>query len=386
MNILVISHYGLYSDFGNSFVHDQAKAYVSIGNKVKACIFIPFGKKCNNSRFISSFDENYVDGVDVTYIRYISLSSFGEKIGLNTLFAKLSFKIHSNRILNKFNTNIVHAHTLGFDSELGAYVGKKCSCKCIVTTHGSDTTDLFLEKKFSKLKKYADKVDIIIAVSNKLKQMLLDSEVNTPINVVINGFNISNVNYDKCAVQNINDSTIIINQTSNLKESKNVDVTIKAVKLLSNRIDNIRFDIVGDGREKAFLKGLVNELSLDKHVEFYGVLSNADAIKKMSEASFFVMPSKNEGFGIVYLEAMASGCITIGVKNEGISDFIIDGVNGFLVEPNNYSEICERILWCIENKEDAITIANKGRRDALSCTWKNNVKEIISIIHNHEEQ
>lgn len=51
------------------------------------------------------------------------------------------------------------------------------------------------------------------------------------------------------------------------------------------------------------------------------------------------MISKNESLGLVYLEAMAKGCITIGSRNEGIDGVIVDGLNGFLCEAGNHNEL-----------------------------------------------
>ncbi len=91
------------------------------------------------------------------------------------------------------------------------------------------------------------------------------------------------------------------------------------------------------------------------------------------------MPSINEGFGIVYLEAMASGCITIGTEGEGIADLIVSGENGFLVPPDNPEAIVKVVEWCLEHPEEADGIAENGRKDALALTWEKNAAEYIKL-------
>ena len=88
---------------------------------------------------------------------------------------------------------------------------------------------------------------------------------------------------------------------------------------------------------------------------FKGQVNNKEVQKLMSESYIFVLPSINEGFGIVYTEAMKAKCITIGTKNEGIDGFIKNGVNGFLVNPN-VDEIAKLIDEIYNDKYNLDTI------------------------------
>ena len=92
----------------------------------------------------------------------------------------------------------------------------------------------------------------------------------------------------------------------------------------------------------------------------------------MARTQFFCMPSVREGFGIVYLEAMASGCLTMGTRGEGVADLIENGKNGFLVPPEEPAAIAELIEWSLAHPEEAAAIAARGRQDALSLTWETN--------------
>ena len=93
------------------------------------------------------------------------------------------------------------------------------------------------------------------------------------------------------------------------------------------------------------------------------------------------MISKNEAFGLVYLEAMAAGCITIASRNEGFDGVIKDGVNGFLCEAGNIKELSEIInkinaLSIEEKKEISINAMNTAR----SLTNRKAAKKYLSSL------
>ena len=104
-----------------------------------------------------------------------------------------------------------------------------------------------------------------------------------------------------------------------------------------------------------------------------GQVSNQVVMEEMAKAQFFVMPSIREGFGIVYIEAMAAGCITIGTEGEGIADLIVSGENGLLVPPNDPDAIVCRIMECLNNPKKAAAIAKRGREAATALTWERNI-------------
>lgn len=111
---------------------------------------------------------------------------------------------------------------------------------------------------------------------------------------------------------------------------KNIDKVIKACE----RFYNIELTVIGSGKQKL-------EKISDKPI-FLGQIPHEKVLEKMRESDIFILPSKNETFGMVYLEAMASGCITVCSKNDGIDGIIRDGVNGFLCE--DIEETLDRIL------------------------------------------
>ena len=121
---------------------------------------------------------------------------------------------------------------------------------------------------------------------------------------------------------------------ANLIKRKNVDKVIKACE----NFDNVELTIIGDGKELNNLK------KLSKKVMFKGHLPNEQVLEEMRKSDIFILPSVNETFGMVYLEAMASGCVTVGLENEGIDGIIKNGENGYLTGLNDIEKTLSNIM------------------------------------------
>lgn len=132
-------------------------------------------------------------------------------------------------------------------------------------------------------------------------------------------------------------SPIKVLTCAHFKKRKNIDKVIKACKGL----ECFELTVIGDGKERKKLE------KIDKNVIFTGRLPHNEVLAKMRNSDIFVLPSIGETFGMVYLEAMASGCITVCTKGDGIDGIIKDRENGFLTEPN--SESIKETLLNIKN-------------------------------------
>lgn len=100
---------------------------------------------------------------------------------------------------------------------------------------------------------------------------------------------------------------------------------------------------IGKGAEEVNIRHLTKTLKLEDNVIFEGFIPRDQILNKIDESECMIMISKHEAFGLVYLESMARGCITIGSRNEGIDGIIIHGVNGFLCEAGNEKELAQII-------------------------------------------
>lgn len=113
---------------------------------------------------------------------------------------------------------------------------------------------------------------------------------------------------------------------------KHVDTLIEAAKLLDF---DYELEIIGDGSEAQRLKHLAKD---NPKIRFKGWQPREKIIEAMRAADIFIMVSSPETYGLVYLEAMAQGCVTVGSRGEGFDGLLVDGENGFLAAPGNAVE------------------------------------------------
>lgn len=130
-----------------------------------------------------------------------------------------------------------------------------------------------------------------------------------------------------------------------LEKVKNVATLIKAFAELSD--ENIELTLVGDGREREHLENLVEELQLSGKVNFIG-FSNEPS-QYLCNADLFVLPSYSEGFGIAAVEAMFLKVPVLATKIGGIPEFITDGENGWLFNPNDMEELKNKLEVIIKS-------------------------------------
>jgi glycosyltransferase involved in cell wall biosynthesis len=120
------------------------------------------------------------------------------------------------------------------------------------------------------------------------------------------------------------------------EKRKNIDLVLRALVTLKNRFE-FEYIIAGEGTLRPSLERLADSLELNTCVRFVGRISDADLRQLYSRADLFILtasiiPGSHEGFGIVYLEAAASGVPSLAARQAGAAEAIAEGRSGFFVE------------------------------------------------------
>jgi teichuronic acid biosynthesis glycosyltransferase TuaC len=110
------------------------------------------------------------------------------------------------------------------------------------------------------------------------------------------------------------DPTVVT--TGHLVARKRHTDVLRAIALLRDRHPRLRYLVIGDGPEREPLGRLADELGIAARVEFAGQLAPADALERTRRATLLALPSTDEAFGMVYVEAMAGWLPTIGARDE----------------------------------------------------------------------
>ena len=164
-----------------------------------------------------------------------------------------------------------------------------------------------------------------------------------------------------------------------LIQRKNCDSLIKALANQENK--DWHLDIVGDGSEMMTLVDLAKKLKVEGQITFYGNVSRETVIELMQKAQCFIMNSREEVFGLVYLEAMLATCITIASCNEGMDGIITSGMNGYLVNAGEIDELCNTIREIQSlSHDDAKKIAEAGYINACNYTDSSVAKRYLEEV------
>ena len=134
---------------------------------------------------------------------------------------------------------------------------------------------------------------------------------------------------------------------------KGYDHVLLSLNHLKNTYPTIKYLIVGryDDGEKKRLDAIIQQYSLESYVVFTGYIADEALADHYCLADIYVMPSKKEGFGIVFIEAMHYGLPVIAGNKDGSADALCDGKLGILVNPDEQEEINDAIEKIILNKE-----------------------------------
>jgi glycosyltransferase involved in cell wall biosynthesis len=161
---------------------------------------------------------------------------------------------------------------------------------------------------------------------------------------------------------------------SNLVDNKGVDVNIRALSILKRRgFAGVEYRIVGDGPQRGALERLAAALNVMDQVQFLGSLRHRDALSEVAAADAFCLPSWREACGIVYMEAMLLGVLTIGCSGQGPGDFVHDRVTGLLVAARSPDAVADAIQIAVESPSLLREVADRGRCYARErFSWSRN--------------
>ena len=147
---------------------------------------------------------------------------------------------------------------------------------------------------------------------------------------------------------------------------KGIDDVIRSLPHVVKTVGPVDYRVVGEGDDLPRLRGLASELGVSEYVKFMGGLSDAALREEYEGCSLFVMPSNKEGFGIVFLEAMAYGKPVVGGAHGGTPSVVKHGETGFLVENGDVPAISNAVSQLLGDHELRQRFGRAGHSRLLS--------------------
>lgn len=341
-------------------------------------------KKLKN--FIASKIGFYIPDMDS--VREFSFDDSGAAVHRLPIFKVIPHGGHSEGVLSKqvkkickileadgFEPDIIMGHWMNPQIHLISRLKEIYKCRTALVLHGHD----HLEKGKEDYKKHLKSIDALGCRSRTEADYIKDFfELEQKPFVCYSGIPdsfVSNYDFNGDKFDTVNNGWRFI-YVGRIVEYKQIDKVIDALSQFKDK--NFTLDIIGEGSASAELKAQVNRLGLNDKIIFHGRIPRNQVLEYMQKSHGFVMISKGEVFGLVYLEAMAASCITIGSKGEGIDGVINDGENGFLSTPADTADLVatlEKIFAM--SPEELKAYAKKGFETACEFTDSNVAKWYI---------
>jgi glycosyltransferase involved in cell wall biosynthesis len=131
---------------------------------------------------------------------------------------------------------------------------------------------------------------------------------------------------------------------------KGFDEVIEVMPLLLKQFPALKYLIIGDGTDRLRLEAKARALGIESSVIFAGRIAESEKVAHYNLADAFVMPSRGEGFGIVFIEAAACGVPVIAGGTDASRETLLDGELGCLVDSTNPSALIEAIVAALESR------------------------------------
>lgn len=309
---------------------------------------------------------NRGSGIPAHWIRYLALPG---GIGLPSagafLFARIVGRLRELHRAQRID--VIHAHGPLPCGHAAMLLSRELQIPFVVSVHGLDAfSDVQVSgrsgiwsRRISQRTYTASRR--VVCISERVREQVLEGMGRScRTSVVYNGVD---PELFSPATEASSGGPIILS-VGNLIPIKGHETLIRAMAALSGDISSLTLEIIGDGVERARLEALSRQLGISERVRFQGRKSRVEVAAAMRRSTVFALPSRYEGLGCVYLEAMSAGKAVVGCRGQGIAEIIQHGSNGFLVGPDNEKELTLALGMLL--RDDALRLRlGQAARDTI---------------------
>lgn len=364
--------------YSNIFVKNQLKYIAPYFDKVYVISPTPyFPKIFKHLKFLpkrytnASKLENYSEkNTSVFFPKFLTLpfSKYYQN-HKNALFLKSAIKTIKN---NSLTFDIIHAHFTKPCGVVANKISKQYAVPYILTVHEGP---IWLEKEISQ--KNTDFINAwsnakkIIRVNKKDIKKLRKYNKNTVH--IPNGFDSTVFKYTKN--QNIKEKTVVFIGNLVIREKNQINL-INAFNILIKKYPKIKLHIIGEGQDKEKIVSEISRLKLNDYIKLLGSKKPEEIKAILDRSNLLVLPSFEESFGIVQIEAMACGVPVVATVNGGSEEIITSRDVGILVkDPKNIKELADTIDKALNRKWDK----KKIERFSSKYSWERISNKILAI-------
>jgi glycosyltransferase involved in cell wall biosynthesis len=367
--------------------------YPSDGDEVSGCFVAETLRQLNSCGVASSViavdsiyhpSRNTSRESPANWIRYPQLpGNFGLSSAGKFLGAVLLGKVRD--LHQRSPIHVIHAHAALPCGHAAALLSRRLGIPFVVTIHGLDVFNSCFQngiaarwRRKASLNVY-ENANKVICISGKVQQLLKDGTgVAVASEVVYNG---TDPNVFTTVAAREQTPTILI--VGNLLAGKGHELVLKAFARVKDAYPALQCRIIGEGADRDRFADLANDLGIGGQVRFLGRRSRSEVAEAMRKCTIFALPSRHEGLGCVYLEAMASGKPVIACRGQGIDEIIQHGGNGWLIPVDGLVELVQGLQVLLADAELRARIGRAARQtilDKLTLTH-----QAASLVNIYEE-
>lgn len=281
------------------------------------------------------------------------------------------------RSVKTFRPDVVHFHYPESQTVFVRILRRFCQFKLIVTFHAHDIQKFFESSAPNPepLKRLLRAASGITACSQNLFSRAVELEPSIFPKARVIGNGIDRKRFETTEVYR--HSRPYLFASGRLTPVKGFDLLIDAFSKVAAKASSLDLVIAGSGEEKERLTQLITRLGLADRVHLIGRVSSEDIVKLLNGCEFAVVPSRNESFGIVALEAMAAGKAVLATRVGGLPEFLFEPVNQ-LVE-STVQGLAEGLGKWTTGLEEVKKRGEENRKEAFKHTLDQMVESYLRV-------
>jgi phosphatidylinositol alpha-1,6-mannosyltransferase len=315
---------------------------------------------------------------------------------ISSLPPKLAFERTSARGKGAYVGAALGALTRGMDGvicghlnllPLAAVVATGAGVRLLLVVHGVEAWN---RPANPMIRASVRRVDALVAVSDFSRRRFLEwakvgraSTAVVPNCVDLDAFVPGERRSDLARRYNLENRTVMLTvaRLSACERYKGVDELLELMPTLSADIPNLSYLIVGDGDDRQRLEKKAESLGIGDRVCFAGYVAESEKADHYRLADVFVMPGRGEGFGIVYLEALACGVPVVASSADASSEVVLGGELGAVVDPSDSSAIRRAITEALQRPAPARDRLAYFSRERFEDRWQRVVADVFADRH-----
>ena len=262
--------------------------------------------------------------------------------------------------------HMIHAHGAMPCGHAAALLSRELGIPFVITVHGLDAFSIDQVNGYTRQwrRRMSEWVYRrawrVVCISERVCDQVTQGASQVRATVV---YNSADTKMFSPTSDSVSPDTIL--SVGNLIPIKGHELLLRAVAAICSDFPDLSCELIGDGSERSHLTAVAAKLNLVGRVRFLGRQSRKQVADTMRRCTVFALPSRYEGLGCVYLEAMCAGKPVIACRGQGIEEVIEHGINGWLVGTNDLEELKDALSRLLQNVQLRRQIGEAAHRTIM---------------------